>query len=156
MASLFFILPFSLDPWPSHTHCMLKVKEPLVDNFNTVAGFVPILKSYIREVGAQYAHTCMCIQAYTCTPTHTGKHTYTYTLVSHKKVFSTKTSACRDGTLKIPTKLDGNDATILSHHPHILCHFANYALCLLFVCIGGLWKAVECIGSDAWECIVHD
>ena len=26
-----------------------------------------------------------------------------------------------------PTKLDGNDTTILSHHPYILCHFANYA-----------------------------
>ena len=28
---------------------------------------------------------------------------------------------------KKPTKLDGNDTTILSHHPYILCHFANYA-----------------------------
>ena len=28
------------------------------------------------------------------------------------------------------------------HHPYILCHFANDALCLLVVCIGGLWKAV--------------
>ena len=28
-----------------------------------------------------------------------------------------------------PTKLDGNDTTTISHHPYILCHFANYALC---------------------------
>ena len=27
-----------------------------------------------------------------------------------------------------PTKLDGNDITILSHHPHILCQ-----LCFVFV-----------------------
>ena len=26
-----------------------------------------------------------------------------------------------------PTKLDGNDTTTSTHHPHILCHFANYA-----------------------------
>ena len=25
---------------------------------------------------------------------------------------------------------------------YILCHFSNYVLCLLFVCIEGLWKAV--------------
>ena len=41
-----------------------------------------------------------------------------------------------------PTKLDGNDTTTLSHHPYILCHFVNYALCLLVVCMGGLWKPV--------------
>ena len=35
-----------------------------------------------------------------------------------------------------PTKLDGNDTTAISHHPYILYHFANYALCLLVVCIG--------------------
>ena len=79
LSSLFFILSFSLDPWPLHTHCMLKVKEPLLDNFNTVAGFVPILKTYIREVGAQHTHTCMCTQAYTRTPTHTHKHTPPHT-----------------------------------------------------------------------------
>ena len=33
-----------------------------------------------------------------------------------------------------PTKLDEND----TQHPYILCHFANYALCLLFVCKVGL------------------
>ena len=27
-------------------------------------------------------------------------------------------------------------------YPYSLCHFANYVLCLLVVCIGGLWKAV--------------
>ena len=46
-----------------------------------------------------------------------------------------KTSICRDGTLQKQTKLDGNDITILSYHPYILCYFTNYALCLLFVCI---------------------
>ena len=30
-----------------------------------------------------------------------------------------------------PAKLDGNDTTILSHHPYILCHFVNY-LCLMW------------------------
>ena len=30
-----------------------------------------------------------------------------------------------------PIKLDGNNTTILSHHSYILCHLANYALCLL-------------------------
>ena len=38
---------------------------------------------------------------------------------SQKKVFRMKTSACRDGTLK--------NTTTHSHHPYILCHFANYA-----------------------------
>ena len=55
-----------------------------------------------------------------------------------------KTSACRDGTLKKPTKLDGNDTTTLSHHPYILCHFAatyTNMVCVLVVC-RGLWKAV--------------
>ena len=28
---------------------------------------------------------------------------------------------------KNTSKLDGNDPTTLSHHPYILCHFANYA-----------------------------
>ena len=46
---------------------------------------------------------------------------------------------CRDGTFpQNPTKLDGSDTTILSHHPYILCHFANYALCLLLVYTEGL------------------
>jgi len=40
-----------------------------------------------------------------------------------KKFFFRKTSACRDGTLK----LDGNDTTTLSHHPFILCNIANCA-----------------------------
>ena len=50
-----------------------------------------------------------------------------------------------------PAKQDANDTTIHSHHPYILCHFANYALCLLIVCIGELWKAVgrEVVGALA-------
>ena len=102
---------------------------------------------------------CTHMHVHTSIHMYTNTHPQTYVHIhtsKSQKGFLDKKSACRDGTLKIPTKLDGNDATILSHHPHILCHFANYALCLLFVCIGGLWKAVECIGSDAWECIVHD
>ena len=52
-----------------------------------------------------------------------------------------KTSACRDGTLKNqPNKMGTTPQH--SHHPYILCHFANYVLCLLVVCIGWLWKAV--------------
>ena len=39
-----------------------------------------------------------------------------------------KTSACMQGwNPQKPTKLYGNDTTIISHHPYILCHFANYA-----------------------------
>ena len=40
-----------------------------------------------------------------------------------------------------------NDTTI--HHPYILCHFASYILCLLVVCIGGLWKAIG-VGSAGY------
>ena len=36
-----------------------------------------------------------------------------------------------------PQKPDGNDTTTISHCLYILSHFANYALCLLVVCIGG-------------------
>ena len=43
--------------------------------------------------------------------------------------------------------------SILSHHPYTLCHFANYALCLLFVHIGGLWKAVGWV--VLYGCVVH-
>ena len=38
------------------------------------------------------------------------------------------------------SKQDGNDTT--THYPYSLYHFANYALCLLVVCIAGLWKTV--------------
>ena len=56
-------------------------------------------------------------------------------LLSYKsqKVFWRKTSACRDGSLKNPTKLDGNDTT-LSHHSYILCHFAATYTNMLCVC----------------------
>ena len=46
-----------------------------------------------------------------------------------------------------PIKVDGNDTTTLSHQPYILCHFADlhkYALCLLVVYRGGLWKPTFC------------
>ena len=58
---------------------LLQVNEPLMDNFNTVAGFVPILKTYIREVGAQYTHTNTCMHVRTRTHTHTYTHTHTHT-----------------------------------------------------------------------------
>ena len=42
---------------------------------------------------------------------------------------------------KINQTIDVNDITTLSHHPYILCHFANYALCLLCVrrVVEGSW-----------------
>ena len=49
-------------------------------------------------------------------------------------------SVCRDGTLKKPAEQDENDTFTSSLS--ILCHFANYALCLL-VGVAGLWKVVE-------------
>ena len=50
-----------------------------------------------------------------------------------------KTSACRDGILKNqPNKMGMTPQHIFTPS----CHFANYALCLLVVCIAELWKAV--------------
>ena len=47
---------------------------------------------------------------------------------SHKKAFLMKTNACRDGTLKNqPNKVGTTPQHMHPHHPHILCHFANYA-----------------------------
>ena len=60
-----------------------------------------------------------------------------YILYKTQKSFPLKTSTCKD-------KQDGNNTTILLYHPYILCHFANYALCLLVVYTEGLswaWKA---------------
>ena len=45
-----------------------------------------------------------------------------------------------------PNEQDRNDTTILLHHPYILWHFANHAMCLLLECTDGvshIWKAVE-------------
>ena len=50
-----------------------------------------------------------------------------------------------------PAEQDGNDTTTHSHYPYILCHFANYVLCLLVVCIAGLWKVV----GRVLLCVVH-
>ena len=41
-----------------------------------------------------------------------------------------------------------NDTTI--HHPYILCHFASYVLCLLVVCIGGLFMEGSGVGSAGY------
>ena len=49
------------------------------------------------------------------------------TQTSHKKFSEGKQAhVYRDGSLKNQPNLDGNDTTTLSHHPYILCHFANY------------------------------
>ena len=61
--------------------------------------------------------------------------------IESEKAEKKELSACRDGILKNhATKQYENDTTIFSHHLYILCHSANYALCLKFVC---KWKAVE-------------
>ena len=69
---------------------------------------------------------------------------------SHKKVFRVKTSACRD---EKPAKQDGNDTTTHSHHPYILCHFANYIVLLAHDCDsfsvcyteygGAFWRGIK-------------
>ena len=41
----------------------------------------------------------------------------------HKKVFLQENKPCRDGALK---NQPNSQTTTLSHHPYILCHFANY------------------------------
>ena len=67
-----------------------------------------------------------------------------------KNVFRMKTNACRDGTLKNqPNNMGTTPQHIFSHHPYIVCHFANYALCLLVVCIRG-WKAVGRVVLGVW------
>ena len=55
-----------------------------------------------------------------------------------------KTSTCRDGT----AKEDGNDTTTHSHHPYILCHFANYVSCVHR-------RVVEGSGEGSAGCLVH-
>ena len=61
---------------------------------------------------------------------------------SHNKVSWMKTSTCRDETLKnSQTKWERHHNTFTPPYICILCHFANYALCLLVICTGGLWKA---------------
>ena len=47
----------------------------------------------------------------------------------HKK-FSEQKQAHLGMDLSEPAKQDRNDNTILLYHPYMLCHFANYALCL--------------------------
>ena len=54
----------------------------------------------------------------------------------------------QDGTLKNQQN-DTSHTTTISHHPYILCHFVNYALCLLVACI------VESIGVGSAGCGVH-
>ena len=56
-----------------------------------------------------------------------------------------------------PTKVDGNDTTILSHHPYILCHFANYAF-VFVICVHrraaeGSWTANADIGTCRAVCV---
>ena len=44
---------------------------------------------------------------------------------SHKNLFWMKGDACTGCNPQNLTKLDGNDTTAISHHPYILCHFAD-------------------------------
>ena len=48
-----------------------------------------------------------------------------------------------------PAKEDGNDTTTLSHHPYILCHFANYGLCCVHM------RVAEGSGFSSAVCAVH-
>ena len=48
-----------------------------------------------------------------------------------QKKFSEQKQVHLGMDLSEPAKQDGNDNTILLYHPYRLCHFANYALCLL-------------------------
>ena len=47
---------------------------------------------------------------------------------------------------------NGNDTTILSHHPYILCHFGSYALHVFVSCVHnrveGSWESIA-------GCVVH-
>ena len=45
-----------------------------------------------------------------------------------------KRSAFSDRTFKYqPNKMEMTPLTIFSQHPYILCHFANYVLCVCYV-----------------------
>ena len=61
----------------------------------------------------------------------------------------------RDGTLKNQPNKMGNTFTP-SLHLVVFCHGTMLCVCLffilLFVCIGGLWKAVGLVYSAAWAC----
>ena len=48
--------------------------------------------------------------------------------------------------------VNGNDTTILSHHLYILCHFGNYALCLLFASVQRRVVEGSVVGGAAWVC----
>ena len=66
----------------------------------------------------------------------------------NSQVFWMKTSACRDGTLKTnKTRWKWHHNTYTPHLVPFCHHLHKYALCLLVVCRGGLWKAVYVVGS---------
>ena len=67
---------------------------------------------------------------------------YTVSMIQVTKSFPNENKRMLGWNPQKPANHDGNNTTTHSHHPYILCHFANYVLCLLVVCIGGLWKAV--------------
>ena len=52
-----------------------------------------------------------------------------------------------------PAKQDGNDTITHSHHLYILCHFANYSLCLLVTYVHR--GVVEGSGVGSAGCGVH-
>ena len=63
-------------------------------------------------------------------------------MIKSQKSFPNENKCMYGWNPQKPAKQDGNDTTTHSHHPYILYHFANYGLCLLVMCIGGLWEAV--------------
>ena len=96
----------------------------------------------------QYGNIASRINGAGCIYTEYARTKHTYT--SHKK-FSKGKQAHVGMERSKPTEQDGNNTTTHTHHPYILCHFANYVLCLLVVCIGGLRKVV----GRVLLCVVH-
>ena len=70
------------------------------------------------------------------------KHRHTFDIIKSQKSFQNENKRMWIWNPQKPAKQDRNDTTTHLHHPYILYHFANYAVCLLVVCISGLWKAV--------------
>ena len=65
-----------------------------------------------------------------------------------------KTSACRNETLKKPTKLDGNETTTLLHHPTSCAILPPLTqICFVFVsCVQRRVVEGSGVGSAIWVC----
>ena len=76
---------------------------------------------------------------------------YSPALIDHymniTKTFSERKQAQLRWNPQKPTKLD---TTLLLHHPYILCHFANNALCFLFAVMGLRVVEGSGVGGTAW------